>query len=81
VLATHRAEEFAQRDALHRDRLGEVRPPGRAAGHRSPANDLSPDLRSFVVGRYLIFDRPLSDGIEVVRVLHGARDVEAVLRG
>ena len=41
-------------------------------------NDLSPDLRSLVVGRYLIFYRPLSEGIDVVRVLHGARDVEAV---
>jgi toxin ParE1/3/4 len=42
-----------------------------------PRSDLAPDLRSFVVGRYLIFYRPLDDGIEVVRVLHGARDIEA----
>jgi toxin ParE1/3/4 len=43
-------------------------------------SELEPDLRSFVVGRYLIFYRPLDDGIEVVRVLHGARDIEAALR-
>jgi len=37
--------------------------------------DLSPDLRGFPVGNYLIFYRPASDGIEVIRVLHGARDI------
>lgn len=29
--------------------------------------------------RYLIFYRPLADGIEVVRVIHGARDLERVI--
>jgi toxin ParE1/3/4 len=42
--------------------------------------DLSPDLRSFVVGRYLILYRPIDDGIEVVRVLHGARNIEVLLK-
>src|SRR5262245_50912947 len=28
--------------------------------------------------KYLILYRPLSDGIEVVRVVHGARDIEAL---
>lgn len=39
---------------------------------------LSAGLRSFPVGRYVIFYRPLQDGIDVVRVLHGTRDLEAV---
>ena len=39
---------------------------------------LSAGLRSFPVGRYVIFYRPLEDGIDVVRVLHGTRDLEAV---
>ena len=43
-------------------------------------SDLSSDLRSFVVGRYLILYRPIEDGIEVVRVLHGARNIEALLK-
>lgn len=30
---------------------------------------------------YLIFYRPLPDGIEVVRVLHGSQDVERLLGG
>lgn len=38
--------------------------------------DLSPELRSFSVKSYVIFYRPLSNGIEVIRVLHGARDLE-----
>jgi toxin ParE1/3/4 len=29
--------------------------------------------------KYLIFYRPVEDGIEVVRILHGARDVMAAL--
>ena len=36
--------------------------------------ELSPNLRSFPVSRYVIFYRPIEDGVEIVRVLHGARD-------
>jgi toxin ParE1/3/4 len=39
--------------------------------------DLAPNLRSFAVGRYLILYRPLDGGIEVARVLHGARNLKA----
>ena len=37
--------------------------------------DLASELRGFPVGNYLIFYRPATDGIEVIRVLHGARDI------
>ena len=37
--------------------------------------ELSPRLRSFPVGRYIIFYRPLESGVEIARVLHGARDL------
>ncbi len=40
--------------------------------------DLAPGLRSFPVKSYLIFYRPVEDGIEIVRVLHGRRDVEQI---
>ena len=40
--------------------------------------ELRPRLRSFPVGTYLLFYRPLRGGIEVVRVLHGARDVRGI---
>ena len=38
-------------------------------------DELAPSLRSFPVGKYVIFYRPIEDGIEVVRVLHGKRDL------
>jgi toxin ParE1/3/4 len=37
--------------------------------------DLAPGLRMFPVGNYLIFFRPIHDGIEVIRVLHGKRNI------
>ncbi len=40
-------------------------------------DELEKGIRSFPVGRYIIFYRPLADGIEVVRVLHASRDVDA----
>lgn len=37
--------------------------------------ELAPNLRSFPVGSYLIFYRPIDDGIQLIRVIHGARDI------
>ncbi|WP_235578386.1 type II toxin-antitoxin system RelE/ParE family toxin [Pseudorhodoferax sp. Leaf267] len=37
--------------------------------------ELAPRLRAFPVKRYVVFYRPMRDGIEVLRVLHSARDV------
>lgn len=43
-------------------------------------SDLALALRSFVVKPYIVFYRPLEKrGIEVVRVLHGARDIQTIL--
>jgi toxin ParE1/3/4 len=39
---------------------------------------LKEGLRSHPIGSYLIFYFPLTDGIEIVRVLHGARDIESL---
>jgi toxin ParE1/3/4 len=49
-----------------------------AMGRARP--ELGPDIRSFVADRYVLFYRPLSRaaGIQLVRVLHGARDVDAL---
>jgi toxin ParE1/3/4 len=38
-------------------------------------SELHPGLRGFPVGNYLIFYSLPSDGIIVVRIIHGARDV------
>jgi toxin ParE1/3/4 len=40
-------------------------------------DDLASNLRSFPVGSYIIFYIPVSDGIEVVRVINGRRDIGA----
>ena len=45
-------------------------------GRRRP--EISPDIRSLAFGRYVVFYLPLSRGIEVVRVLHGSRDIESI---
>lgn len=42
-------------------------------------SELAPDLRSLPVGNYVLFYRPTADGIEVVRVLSGFRDIDAGL--
>ena len=39
---------------------------------------LSPGLCFLVVDKYVLFYIALDDGIEVVRVLHGARDLESL---
>ena len=41
--------------------------------------ELAPRVRSFPVGNYLVFYRPMKDGIVVIRVLHGARDIPELL--
>jgi toxin ParE1/3/4 len=46
--------------------LGEVR------------NDLGPDLRSFVARKYVVVYRPIGRTIEIVRVVHAARDIRAL---
>jgi len=40
-------------------------------------DELAPSLRSFPVGRYVIFYRLIKNGIEITRILHGARDLKS----
>ena len=40
--------------------------------------ELAEDIRSFTVGRYVIFYFAISRRVEIVRVLHGSRDIEAI---
>jgi len=37
--------------------------------------EIMEDVHSFAVGNYILFYRPQPGGIELVRVLHGARDL------
>jgi plasmid stabilization system protein ParE len=49
-------------------RLGRARP------------ELLPDLRGLTFGNYLILFRHLGDTVEIVNVIEGHRDVEAIFR-
>jgi toxin ParE1/3/4 len=40
-------------------------------------DELAPGIRSLAFGRYVVFYQPLPVGIDVVRVLHGSRDIDA----
>jgi toxin ParE1/3/4 len=41
-------------------------------------DELVVGLRSLPVGDYLVFYRPMRDGIEVARILSGYRDLDAI---
>jgi len=40
---------------------------------------IGPNVRSIVIGRYLLLYRVEDDRVDVVRVVHGAMDVEGLL--
>ncbi len=48
-------------------------------GQRRP--ELGTGLQSYPVGNYLIFFRQGKDAIEILRVLHGARDLRQFFEG
>ena len=54
-----------------------VRQPG--SGRRR--DELAQGIQSFPLGRYIIFYRVVTGAIEIVRVLHGARDIENIFEG
>jgi toxin ParE1/3/4 len=61
------------------DRLAEFPGIGRAREFKNPA---LAGIRSWAIPgfeRYLMFYRQIADGVEVVRVVHGARDVPTIL--
>ena len=43
--------------------------------------ELAPGILSFPFGGYMIFYRASNDAIEIVRVLHGARDIQTIFEG
>ena len=42
--------------------------------------ELTTGLRSLPIGRYVIFYLSQADGIEIIRVLHGARDIDTIFQ-
>lgn len=43
-------------------------------------DDLAPGLRSLVQGRYVIFYRVVGRQVQIIRILHGARDIGRILK-
>lgn len=46
------------------------------AGRERP--EIGPKMRSFTVGRHIVFYRPIEGGVEIVRVLHCSRDIDSI---
>jgi toxin ParE1/3/4 len=42
--------------------------------------ELAPGLRSIPAGKYLLFYKPIDDGIELVRVVYGPRHLPSLFR-
>ena len=64
------------------DRLYEtIESLGRHPGSGRQREELAPGIHSFPFGRYMIFYRTVTNSIEIVRVLHGARDIENIFEG
>ena len=43
-----------------------------------PRPELALNCRSYPFGKYCFFFRPIDDGIEVIRVIHSARDLDSI---
>jgi toxin ParE1/3/4 len=39
------------------------------------SEEYAPNLRHFSVWNYTIFYRPIEDGVELIRIIHGARNI------
>jgi toxin ParE1/3/4 len=43
----------------------------------SAEDDLYPGMRAFSVDSYVVIHRPIENGVEIVRVVHGSRESDA----
>jgi len=66
------ADQFIDKLRVQCQRLASTPQQGR------PRPEFAVDLRSYRVGNYFIFYFPTGTGIEVARVLHGARDLPRI---
>lgn len=67
-----RAEKFV---ALLRERCGALRQHPRMGRTR---DELRPGLRSLLIERYVVIYHVIEDAVEIVAVVHGSRDIEAL---
>ena len=66
------ADRFAIETDRVIDRIGKLPLIGR------DRSDLRPGLRSVVIGDYVLFYRIVKRRVEIVRILHGARDIDSI---
>ena len=69
------AERWVGRVIEATDRLTEFPDSG------APRPELAPGARSIVVGRYLILYRVGPDTVDIMRIVHGARELRGILGG
>ncbi|HEX8224978.1 MAG TPA: type II toxin-antitoxin system RelE/ParE family toxin [Allosphingosinicella sp.] len=67
------AERWIRRIADSTNRLTEFPNSG------APRPELAPGARSIVIGRYLVLYRVGADSVDIVRVVHGARELSRLL--
>lgn len=72
----HIAEDSIEQAGRRVDKLDEIIATQPLMGRAR--EELAAGVRSFPFGRYLIFYEPTEGGIDVVRVLHSARDIDAI---
>jgi toxin ParE1/3/4 len=72
------ADSQIQADRLierFREKLGHL---ARWTGLGRPRPEFTRGCRSYPFGKYCFYFRPIVDGIEVLRVLHSARDLDQI---
>lgn len=67
-----RADEFLDRVE------GKLQTLARNPGLGRRRQELLAGLQSFPLGNYVVFYQEIENGIEVIRILHGSRDIEDI---
>lgn len=70
--SVQQAERWLERVETQCQELAEMPEMGRARP------ELPGSVRSLSIQRYVIFYRPMADGVEILRVLHGSRDLGSI---
>ena len=74
-------DNLAAADRFIDELVGKFRTLAEQPGIGHARDELAESLRSFPVGNYVIFYRPMQNGIDIVRVLSGFRDIPNVFTG
>ena len=70
----------ATADRIASSILGKCRSHARFPETGRSRDELAPGLRSFPASPYVVFYRPVEGTIQVIRILHGSRDTDSIMR-